>query len=156
MKPLSEQPLVIREIKIWGEVGAGSVVPFTPKKDAVLAAVPAFFPDDDQIGGVIIRGVSLEKEGIYDGDIGLFRRNVTHREILRDSICIVYIEATGELVAKKIVFGPGDQITLRASGGDIKDMSYHRNDIEIRGLLFGFTRIIGPYGNFTSDPSIPF
>lgn len=136
-----------------GEVGAGQVVPFVPRHETVPVVVPTSMKDDD-IGTVTVRGCSLEDEGIDDGDTLLFTRKFTKRDCMFEAICIVFIIATGELVAKKLRFAGDGMITLRASGGGIKDLHYSGEDIEIRGVAFGFQRSLKKDRN--RDKSIPF
>lgn len=34
-----------------------------------------------------------------------------------------------------------DHLTLRASGGGVRDVTYHRNDIEVKGVMISFIRL---------------
>ncbi len=58
-----------------------------------------------------------------------------------EAICVVYIIPTGELVAKKILWAGDGMLTLRASGGGVKDLHFSKDDIEIRGVSIGFQRM---------------
>lgn len=125
-----------------GEVGAGSsVLPFTPRARLVPVAVPVGSPKDEDMGTLVVRGCSLEDLGIIDGDILIFRKTFTKRQCI-GAICIVLILATGELVAKKVLFGNDGMITLRASGGGIRDMQFSGEEIEIKGVAFAVQRMI--------------
>lgn len=146
------------EIPYYGEIGAGSVVPFIPRH----ATESVFIPDDGMnigsIAAVTIRGISLESEYIFDGDLLIFSKDFHRRDITPHTVCVVYIIPTGELVAKKVLFDHAGMITLRASGGDIKDLHFAMEDIEIKGIAIGFTRMFDKNhrvpGKF--DPDFPF
>lgn len=160
MKKRAAPQLELRYVTCYGEIGAGRVVPFTPRNMTTPIVVPANTPADDKIGTMIVRGVSLEDEEIYDGDILLLRRDITRKDITANTICAVYIRSTGELVAKKLVYGNrGDYVTLRSSGGGLADVYYHADDIEVRGIVFGFQRLRNEYGEFmkaSGTDDIPF
>lgn len=140
-----ELEFIVADVPLYGECGAGSVVQFVPREGSLSVAIPHAMRESE-IGSVIVRGCSLEDEGIYDGDILIFNKRFTRRECMFETICIVFILATGELVAKKLLFAGDGMITLRASGGDIKDMVFQGEDIEIRGVVFGFQRMIQKQG----------
>lgn len=148
----------IRHVNIYGEVGAGTVVPFAPRNELVPIVVPAGSPADEHLGTLIVRGISLENCGIRDGDLLLLRKDITRKDITPETICAVYIRSTGELLAKKLLYGNrGDHVTLRSSGGGIKDVHYPAEDIEVRGIVFGFQRMRDEYGRFTKEgDGIPF
>lgn len=147
----------IRDVTHWGEVGAGRVIDFIPKGESILAAVPSRYPADDHVGALTVRGVSLEDLGIWDGDRLLCRRNVTRKDVTPETVCIVFIHTTGELVAKKVLYGNNGMVTLRASGGGIKDVYFPENDIEIRGIVFSFQRMADQHGRFQKpNDDIPF
>jgi SOS-response transcriptional repressor LexA len=130
-----------RNVDHFGEVGAGRVVPFTPRDGKHELILPINSPADEHLGLMRVRGRSLEDENIYDGDVLICRKNITNRDINRNTICIVFIRSTGELVAKKIRFGHlGNQVTLVASGGNIPDQHYDANDIEVRAIAFRVQR----------------
>lgn len=150
----------IRMVEDYGEIGAGKVVEFVARDKVVPIVVPKNAPHDSQLGRMTVRGVSLEDEDIYDGDFILLRNDITKRDISKDTICAVFIHSTGELVAKKLLYGNrGDYVTLRASGGGIADLYFHADDIEIRGIVWGMQRMPDEYGSFRRrkrDIEIPF
>lgn len=130
------------DIPITGEVGAGSVVPFVPQGEVAYIVLPAHMEHlRPHIHGMIARGVSLEDMDIYNGDILIVLKKFTRRDITPDTVCIVFIAATGDLVAKKVIPN-ANTITLRASGGDVRDLHYSPDDIEIRGVVIGFLRML--------------
>lgn len=152
MKPKYE----IRDVKISGSVGAGSVVPFTPRGDTLPILVPVGTPED-AVGMLMVSGPSLEDLGIYDGDVLVIRRNFTRKDITPDTICIVRTISTGDILAKKVMF-THSRIVLRSSGGGFTDAYHDPADIEIQGIVFSFVRLLDRTGRFpkASDPDIPF
>lgn len=131
---------ITMNVKNLGEVGAGRVVPFIAKSDLVPVVVPEGTRAAD-VGSVTVRGISLTRLGIYDGDRLIFRLRFSWREITPKTICIVFIHSTGELIAKRIVRG-ANMLILRASGGDIPDREVNPDDVEIRGIVTDVQRPI--------------
>jgi len=66
MKKKNEYKVV--ELEVHGEIGAGSVVPFIPRNRIIPVALPVN-ADPEHYGSLVVRGVSLEDESIYDGDL---------------------------------------------------------------------------------------
>lgn len=126
------------DARCYGQVGAGTVVPFIPKDELVPVVVPKGTPQNI-VGTMIVSGRSLSDLHICDGDLLIFRSRFSLREITPQTVCIVYIRSTGELCAKKVI-KEATMITLRASGGGIKDIQVTPDDIEIQGLVFAFQR----------------
>lgn len=134
----------------YGEVGAGTVVPFAPRRESVTVLVPRALAGDDEIGTITVNGESLSDHGIQSGDILLFRTNGTNRDVTPETVCVVRIVSTGEMLAKKIVRrtkGTG-MLALRSSGGGIPDRFIHEDDIEVLGIVFGFQRMADKNGRF--------
>jgi SOS-response transcriptional repressor LexA len=137
-----KQAVIMAEVPLYGEVGAGRVVPFVPREETVTVIVPRGVADRDHIGTLVVRGPSLSNEGIFDGDILVFRTNIQSSEITHQTICIVRFD-TGELQAKKVVYdGRGHTICLRSSGGGIEDVFYPVDQIEILGIVIGMHRLL--------------
>lgn len=154
----SEQEQEIFQVQIHSEVGAGRVVPFTPRNQTAPVALPVGTDVQAQeIGLMTVRGPSLNNLGIYDGDYLICTRKFTKRDITPETVCIVFIGSTGELQAKKVIEQYG-KITLRSSGGDIKDAFYERDDIEVKSIVIGYQRMRDEYGRFRKDgdEDIPF
>lgn len=135
----------------YGDVGCGRVVPFTPK-DAQIPVVLPLHALPSQYGIVTVRGPSLEDDGIYDGDKLVISLIFDKKDITRENICVVYIHSIGELQAKKLI-SYGDRVCLRSSGGGISDVLYDWNDIEIRGVVVSFQRLLDGYGRLTRHES---
>ncbi len=140
-------------IPLFTEVGAGRVVPFVPREKLIPVSLPSNVNPLDA-GAVVVCGCSLEDLGIFSGDMLIFTKKFAIKDAMFNPICIVHIISTGELVAKKILPAGQEMLTLRASGGGIKDLKFHRDDIEVKGLAIGYQRMFGK--DFGRDPSIPF
>lgn len=130
------------------EVGCGTVVPFTPRTETVTILVPEGLARPDQVETMIVRGPSLTDHGIYDGDVIAYRTNFTNKSITPDSVCIVRVVSTNELLAKKIIVVAPDKLALRSSGGGLKDRYFDLNDIEVIGLVFAAQKVADRYGRF--------
>lgn len=131
-------------VTLHGQIGCSSkdnVVQFVPRDQTVIVPIPAHLKESE-VGAVICSGNSLKAEGIQDGDILLFSKKLTQRQALFN-ICVVFILSTGETVGKKVVPMPDDKVALRASADGIADIIVDRDDIEIKGILLGFTRMMG-------------
>jgi SOS-response transcriptional repressor LexA len=124
----------------YGDVGAGKVVPFIPRSELVPVVVPENIAKaSPDLGIVTVCGVSLEDLGIYSGDSLIIKRKFSWREITPERVCIVLIHATGELVAKRIV-REANTVTLRSSGGGVRDLEYAPDEIEVRAIVIGHQR----------------
>lgn len=130
----------VKYVPHLGEVGCGSsvpafdnVYPFMPKDELVAVALPEHIPARDS-GIFTIRGLSLTDFGLFDGDELLVTKAFNKRDIDEDTVCVVYIHPTSELVAKRIEVG-ANMLTLKASGGGIADKEYAAEDVEIRYVV---------------------
>src|SRR5690606_1261212 len=88
--------------------------------------------DPQQVGTLTIRGDSLVGAGLLDGDIAICRKIFKRSDIKRDTICVVYILATGELVAKRVVFREGRVVLISANSNNA-ERYFDPEEIEIRG-----------------------
>ncbi len=157
MKQRPPKSYKFREIPHEGEIGAGRLLPFVAKGGTTTVIVPENMPDSELLGTMTVRGRSLEDEGIYDGDLLICKKVFSKKQICPDTICVVYIPATGEVVAKKIHFRE-NMLVLRGCGGGVSDMHVGINDVEIRGAVFSFQRLLNSQGRFQQidDKGIPF
>lgn len=139
-KPKKPASYHVRDVPYEGIVGAGKVIPFVAKGGSFPAAVPDYIPDSEPLGTMTVSGGSLARVGILDGDIVLCRKVFHKRDIRNDTVCIVYIPATGEVVAKKIKFREGS-LVLRYCGYDGESDRYVSPDeVEIRGIVISASR----------------
>lgn len=134
------QKYEIRELLNFGQVGAGKVVPFTPREERIPVALPFHLPDNDTIGTVTVCGPSLSDLGIFDGDVLIVKRTFGKKAITEKTICVIYIISTGELVAKRVRQSERG-ITLLSSGGGAKNRFFEHDAIEVRGVVIGFQRM---------------
>jgi SOS-response transcriptional repressor LexA len=138
---MKKQPqLEVKFVPHRGEIGCGSaveaydnVLPFLAKSELFPVAVPVGIPASD-VWLMTVRGPSLNDFLIFDGDHLVITKVFSLRDVDDDTIFAVYIHATGELVAKRITKG-ANTVTLRASGGSIKDLEYAIDEIELRGIV---------------------
>jgi SOS-response transcriptional repressor LexA len=144
MKAQRQPTLEVQYVPYLGEVGCGSslpahdnVYPFMPKDELIPVPLPAGMTPRDA-GVMTVRGMSLTDFNVFDGDRMVVQtRFSSFRDIDEDTVCVVYIHATGELVAKRIVRG-ANKITLKASGGGIRDIECSVDDVEIRGIVIDY------------------
>lgn len=136
----------IRNVLNYGQCGTGKVVDFIPREKRIPVAVSSRLPDDDSIGTVTACGPSLSDLGIYDGDALIFTRKFNRQSITVNTICIVYIITTGELVAKRIRHSERG-VTLLSSGGGAANRFFEHDAIEVRAVVIGFQRMF-PDGQF--------
>ncbi len=137
------------------EIGAGTVVPFTPRSETVTVLVPKGLATPDEVETMIVQGESLSDYGIHTSDVLAFRTNVTNRDVKPDSVCIVRILATGELLAKKVVKREGGKVVLKASGGNVKDRYLDADDIEVLGIVFAAQKLTDRFGRFQVHEDMP-
>jgi SOS-response transcriptional repressor LexA len=133
----SPSQLEMKFVSHYGEVGAGAavdnIIPFMPQTTLVPVVVRGELAAAG-LGAVTVRGLSLTDLGIHDGDTLVISKRFTYRDIDENTICIVFIHPTGELVAKRII-KEANTITLRASGGGLPDKQYRPDEVEIRGIV---------------------
>lgn len=130
--------LQMKYVQYLGEVGCGQAVetnvyPFMPKSELMPVAIPEWMPAQDA-GIYTVRGLSLSDFNIFNDDRLLVRTKFLRSEITPDTICIVFVHSTGETLAKRIIKG-ANTLTLKASGGDLKDIEYSPDEVEIRGIV---------------------
>lgn len=130
----------IRAVPYEGQVGAGRLLPFVPKDGVIELPVPDSIPQNETLGTMTVNGSSLERVGIFDGDIVLVRRLTSKRQIKRNTICVVYVASTGEVLAKKITFEE-DYLVLHSCGMQPEPPLYVlAGEAEIRGMVISATR----------------
>jgi SOS-response transcriptional repressor LexA len=131
----------VREVPYEGQVGAGRLpLAFVPKDGIVAVPVPDSIPKSDHLATMTVNGNSLERVGIFDGDIVLVRQITSKRQIKRNSVCVVYVPSLGEPMAKKVSFD-GDYLVLHYCGMDPQEPMYVlAEEAEIRGIVISVTR----------------
>jgi len=145
------------EVPYEGIVGAGRLLPFNTPSGTTIVALPE--GSKGIYGTLSVAGNSLEDLGIFEGDQLICKKAFSKREILPHTICIIYIPATGELVAKMVRF-QGEYIILKSCNSSIIDIRTTNEDIDIRGIVVGFQRMLNIAGrlpNIQADSGdIPF
>ncbi len=147
------------EVSDEGYVAAGRMVAFpAPESSTTLALSKpmAHLAKQGLLKTMTISGNSLEDIGIYDGDKVIVKRAFSKKEVGPHTICIVYIPATGEIVAKRVSFNQS-HILLRSCNRDVPDMYVEPNEVDIRGVVIGLHRSPDALGRFDRgyDEDIP-
>jgi SOS-response transcriptional repressor LexA len=130
----------VRAIPYEGQVGAGRLLPFVAKDGVIEVPVPDSIGGGEQLGTMTVNGNSLERVGIFDGDIVLVRRVTSRRQIKRNSICVVYIPSLGEVLAKKITFEDGVIILHHCGLEPREPLAFTTEEVEIRGIVISATK----------------
>lgn len=155
---LKNLPREVIEAHDYGQIGAGTVIPFVPRKETRTVIIPKGLAKPSEVGTMTISGESLTGDGINDGDVLVFRMNHTTRHIKPESVCVVRILPTGELAAKHILRNVGGprKIALRSTHPDYPDRIFDESDVEILGLAFGVQKLADSFGCFPakSEPRI--
>lgn len=153
---LRDLPQEVSEAHDYGQIGAGTVIPFAPREATRTVVIPKGLAKPSEVGTMMVSGDSLSGDGINDGDILVFRMNHTTRQIKPESICVVKIHTTEELAAKHVlrhVDGPR-RIALRSTHPDYPDRHFDEHDVEILGLVFAVQRLADKFGRFNATPEI--
>lgn len=154
---MPQKPLVPKQFKHYGDVGAGRVIPFIPRDVTTTVYVPESMEEEDG-GTVTVRGHSLEDANIFDGDTLIFSRKFTKQHITPHAVCVLWVKSAAELMAKKVLFDTPGYLRLRSSKEGVKDLLYESEDVEIWGVGIGIQRMWGLGGRIPAkfDPDIPF
>lgn len=136
---MKKQHFIVRELPYEGEVGAGKVYAFPTQEETLAVAVPADIPESE-LGTMKINGDSLERVGIYHGDIVVIRKIFSKRTIKRDSVCVVWVPSRTLVMAKKLQF-KDDYIILHYCGIDPEPpLHLPAEEVEIRGVVISTSR----------------
>lgn len=131
----------VQAVPYEGHVGAGRVVPFpVPEGSTLEVSVPDYVSESEPLGTMTVCGDSLERVGIYDGDIVLCRKIFSKKQITRDTVCIVYARSLGEVNAKKIVFREGHLVLKYCGYRNEPDVRVPEEEVEIRGIVISASR----------------
>ena len=138
------------EVENEGFVAAGRALPFPAPEGTAYVALPDHLLDlakKGMIKTLTIHGNSLEGIGIFDGDKVVCKKAFSRKEIGRQTICIVYVPALGDIVAKRIQF-VGDDLILKSCNNEVPDMKVSPAEVEIRGIVIELLRRPDEYGRF--------
>jgi len=128
----------------YGQIGAGTVVPFTPKGKKICIPRPSNTTDSDELFSRSVSGDSLydpndREKSVGHGDTLICKANFDSWDVKPDKICIVFIQPTCEELAKKIIV-ENDRVFLRSPNPRYQDRNFHINDIVIKGIAISFIR----------------
>lgn len=151
---------IVIEVQDEGFVAAGRTIPFPAPESTTLVALPPALADLAKQGLVrtmTVFGNSLEGVGIFDGDKLICKKAFSRKEIGHHTICIVYVPNSGEVVAKRVLFRE-NMVVLRSCNGDVPDMIFNKDEVDIRGVVIGLHRQPDKIGRFDRgyDSDIPY
>jgi len=147
---LKENRLMLIEVENEGFVAAGRTLAFPAPESTSFVALPERLLNLAQKGMIktlTISGNSLSGVGIFDGDRVVCKKAFSKKEINNNTICIVYIPALGETVAKRIRF-VGGYLVLKSCNGEVSDMKMKPEEVEIRGIVIELLRSPDDLGRF--------
>lgn len=157
---LKDSHLELFELEDEGFVSAGrSIIPFPAQPSTTIVALTpeqAALAKQGLIKTMTIYGNSLEGIGIYDGDKVVCKKAFHKKEITPQTICIVYVPQTGEIVAKRVRF-LGKEILLRSCNRESPDIYVDPESVDIRGIVIALHRSPDALGRFDRgyDEDIP-
>jgi SOS-response transcriptional repressor LexA len=133
IEPL-ESPFFV-EVANLGQIGAGKVVPFTPRDKKRWASLPKNARSFDQFTEFEVCGDSLEGRRILNGDILLCRTNFEPSEISPTDICIIRVLPTGDEFAKMIRQNGDGTITILAANPKYDPIVVFEDQVQILALV---------------------
>lgn len=138
-----------------GEVGAGKLLPFPQSAPVADTVYLDEREDAAHVGTLTIRGDSLVGAGLLNGDTAICRKVFRRADIKPNTICVVYIIATGELVAKRLRFSEG-RVILCSVSAEHADRYFQPDEVDIRGIIIGYQRMAEASGCFPSPDDLDF
>ena len=135
MNPLS--PKII-EADDYGYIGAGKVVDFLPQDKRWIV-----IEEKEQFRNFItytVSGNSLIERGIRNGDVLICRTRFELSEIKKDTVCVLLILTTGELMAKMIQCNPNGTVTVKSGNVRYANQVYSADEIEIKAIVTDLQR----------------
>jgi len=157
---MKETQDIVMELEDEGFVAAGRTIPFPAQPSTTLVPLPqslAELAKNGLVRTMTVYGRSLEEIGIFDGDKLVCKKAFHKKEVGPNTICVVYIPTTGEVVAKRVKFQE-NMLVLRSCHGEVPDMYVKPDDVEIRGVVIGLWRSPDNLGRFDRgyDEDIPY
>lgn len=125
----------------YGQIGAGTVVPFTPRIKKVLIPRPPNTTDTDLIFTHDVSGDSLYNPdnpsmSAYNGDRLICKGNFAVSEIKPHKVCIVFIHSTCERLAKRVVVKK-NICYLESLNPHYPPRRFPAQNIEVKGIVIG-------------------
>lgn len=130
--------LIAVEAQNLGQIGAGTVVEFTPREARKWIPLPKTARPFDQFAEYEVCGDSLEDLGIKDGFLLTCRKNFELSEIRPNKVCIVHVIPTDEQTAKLVSINNDGTITLNGANSEYKAKTYFADEIQILALVVEF------------------
>jgi hypothetical protein len=123
----------------YGDIGAGSVVPFTPKGSVLIPRPPNTSESDflftHDVNGDSLYNPDNPSMSAYHGD-RLICKAIADKSEIKNKVCIVFILPTCERIAKTIEIASSKAI-LRGLNPKYGEREYPIHDIEIKGIVLG-------------------
>ena len=122
----------------YGQVGAGSVVDFTPRdKTWIVIDKSAQFQNFITF---TVSGDSLIERGIRNGDTLICKTRFELSQIKQNTVCVVMVHSTGELMAKMIHCNANGTVTAKSGNVRYAPRVFDADDIEIKAIVTEFQR----------------
>lgn len=121
------------EVRFLGQVGAGSTVELADYLRRTTIPKPKWAESANYVATAQVCGDSLADEGIFDGDM-LTCKVIFERQEITEGRLVVAKLPTGRSVVKRIFFS-GENVILRSSNPGYRDMVFHRDDVEVEGIV---------------------
>src|SRR5947209_718827 len=126
----------------YGQVGAGTVVDFIPRKKPAWITRPRRSKVTDDLVSVTVSGDSLIGDGIQDGDRLTLRLNFEASEV-RNGRPVVVSLPDGALAVKHFFLVNGREelrVRLAAANPAYEDMEFGLGEVEVKALVIESTR----------------
>jgi len=118
--------------RVLGHIAAGTPIEATEHVNTFDLS-EQFDPRDHFM--LRVRGDSMILDGINDGDLSVIRHAVS----ARNGQTVVAIVGDEEATLKRYSCS-GSKVTLTPANPDLQPVTYHKRDVQIRGILVGIVR----------------
>lgn len=115
----------------YGQVGAGKVVEFIPRKKKAVT-VPATFKTQGS-ATVTVCGDSLRDMGINDGDTLVCRTNIEKSDVQNGKLVVAQLPCLGLVV--KFFYQYEHKIVLRSANPRYEDLIFDKDLVEIKAIV---------------------
>jgi repressor LexA len=134
LKFISDTQFILMKIPDLGQIGAGSVVPFTPRRKQPMIPVPIALIHAEPVLFEVC-GDSFINENIYDGDTLIARKRFIGSEVTPGRLSVVCVD--GDEYILKRVYILKDKIRLCSANPRCADLLYSFEMVEIIALIEG-------------------
>lgn len=126
----------------YGQVGAGTVVEFIPRKKQAWITRPQRSKSSDDLVTVTVSGDSLIGDGIHDGDRLLLRLNFETSEVKNGRLVVVSLPDGGLTVKHFYLVDNGDELRVRLAAANpaYEDLEFGLDEVEVKALVIESVR----------------